>query len=773
MREKELRLALICYGGISLAVYMHGITKEVWKLSKASRAFHDGTADTSLTTSEQVYASLLDKIAQSSDVRLRVLTDIIAGASAGGVNGIFLAQAIASGQSLEPLTQLWLEKADADQLLDPDARPIGKLTKFWATPIAWALTRRPGGTVDTTVSQEGREEVRRKLSRFVRARWFEPPFGGQQLSAMLLDAFDAMASGPIGSSLLPPGQPLDLAVTVTDFLGHAERLRLNSPPEVMEQEHRLIIRCRHDPQQNRTLGSAISLAFAARATSSFPGAFPPLHISEIDGLVNARRDHWPDRASFLSSFLPKGAETAENLSLVDGSVLANAPFRAAIEALPDRPARREVDRRFVFIDPKPGIRAIRLNRKGKAALPGFFTAILGSLSDLPREQPIRDNLEALHQRSVRIRRMQHIVEALSPDVEDRIAALFGRTFFLDNPTPRRLAAWRAKAQERAIIDAGYAYAGYAHLKLSGIVEELADLARRAGNFSDDTADEFRRALWAEIRARGIDASAAARPGKNDPAMAFFKALDLNFRVRRLRFLARAVTEMVDAGDITENDVSALLAAIYTALGELIDFQNAATYGAADTGNSGHFLDHAAEIRSLPAHDVQTDAALAAAFAKCPQSCRRPVLLSYLGFPFFDIATLPMLQGEGLDEFNAIRVDRISPDDAQSIRKGGAAATLKGIELNSFGAFFSEAYRENDYLWGRLHGADRLIDIVASAQGSAIDDGQKSTFKRNIFRAILAEERTRLKHSATLLTNLEKEIEKEIDAGALAKPATPA
>ncbi len=29
VREKELRLALVCYGGISLAVYMPGITKEI------------------------------------------------------------------------------------------------------------------------------------------------------------------------------------------------------------------------------------------------------------------------------------------------------------------------------------------------------------------------------------------------------------------------------------------------------------------------------------------------------------------------------------------------------------------------------------------------------------------------------------------------------------------------------------------------------------------------------------------------------------------------
>jgi hypothetical protein len=32
------------------------------------------------------------------------------------------------------------------------------------------------------------------------------------------------------------------------------------------------------------------------------------------------------------------------------------------------------------------------------------------------------------------------------------------------------------------------------------------------------------------------------------------------------------------------------------------------------------------------------------------------------------------------------VDRISPDDAVAIRSGGAAATLKGIQFNSFGAF---------------------------------------------------------------------------------------
>ena len=163
MREKELRLALICYGGISLAVYMHGITKEAWRLARASRGFHDHSEPAA--SSQGIYRELLAAIEEECGVKLRVLIDIVAGASAGGINGIYLAHAIASGKSLEPLTDLWLEKADVDMLLAPDKRPIGRFTKFWATPIAWMAARRRGGMVETTVDPDTQDEVSGKLSR--------------------------------------------------------------------------------------------------------------------------------------------------------------------------------------------------------------------------------------------------------------------------------------------------------------------------------------------------------------------------------------------------------------------------------------------------------------------------------------------------------------------------------------------------------------------------------------------------------------------------------
>uniref|UniRef100_UPI002FCA6108 patatin-like phospholipase family protein n=1 Tax=Sphingopyxis sp. TaxID=1908224 RepID=UPI002FCA6108 len=160
MREKELRFALICYGGISLAVYMHGITKEVWRLAAASRAFHDGGK---LAGAGAVYGELLTEIAARGGVRLRVFADIVAGASAGGINGIFLARALATGQSLDPLTDLWLDDADVDKLIDPDARPLSAATKFWAVPIAGWMMKKRGNAIDRTVGEGAQDEVRAKL----------------------------------------------------------------------------------------------------------------------------------------------------------------------------------------------------------------------------------------------------------------------------------------------------------------------------------------------------------------------------------------------------------------------------------------------------------------------------------------------------------------------------------------------------------------------------------------------------------------------------------
>ena len=84
-----------------------------------------------------------------------------------------------------------------------------------------------------------------------------------------------------------------------------------------------------------------------------------------------------------------------------------------------------------------------------------------------------------------------------------------------------------------------------------------------------------------------------------------------------------------------------------------------------------------------------------------------------------------------------------------------------MEFYNFGAFFSRAYRENDYLWGRLHGAERMIDLVASTlpAGARFDPAELKDIKREAFLAILTEEEARLMADPTLVPTIRAEVER--------------
>jgi patatin-related protein len=114
----ELRLALVCYGGASLAVYMHGVTKELHKLICAARAFDKDSAKNPFHhgQTEAVYFEALRSISRAGP-KLSVSIDIISGTSAGGINGIALGRALACNVDVEPLKNVWLNQGDIRQLL--------------------------------------------------------------------------------------------------------------------------------------------------------------------------------------------------------------------------------------------------------------------------------------------------------------------------------------------------------------------------------------------------------------------------------------------------------------------------------------------------------------------------------------------------------------------------------------------------------------------------------------------------------------------------------
>jgi patatin-related protein len=766
VREKELRLALVCYGGVSLAVYMHGTTKEVWKLVRASMR-RSAPADAGLPPagdSEIVYGALLDALAPKLD--LRVMVDIIAGASAGGINGIFLAQAISQGHDMEPLRDLWLDGADSDKLLEPEGA-AERFSKWWASPLVW-WARGKGLVMDDMKEPEARAEVSRKLSRLMRSRWFKPPFSGEIFSTMLYDALTAMAAGDRTPPLLPPVQPLDLFVTVTDYHGAPERLHLHSPAEVIETEHRLVIDfndpgadAANGPGCERHLADIAELAFAARATASFPGAFPPARVAEIDTVLRARGGRWPGRAAFLARVFP-GRNDPELATLIDGSVLNNRPFGPAIEALARRPAHREVDRRFVYVDPKPGMNA---EAQRETLLPGFFATVLRSLADIPRHQPIADNLAAIDTLSARIRQLRYVVEGMTPEVDTAIAGALGLRVFLLKLTGERLAEWRSKAQSLAARNAGFAYVAYGQLKVAQIVENLAQRLARLG---DVAPEAVRAALWREIRERGFDrpAQAQSQTGAVSDYVTFLRNFDLEFRIRRLRFLIRRVNALTEAASDTGTRAAldTMKAGLYQIIAPHLQRRQPGFFDAAVRESAarsamapGAAMAALASALDLKGLDAESDAALVRLFGTgLPRGLRRTLISAYLGFPFFDIALLPLLQGETSDEFDEIKVDRLSPDDSLSLRAAGGGR-LKGAQFNAFGAFFSRAYREHDYLWGRLHGAERLIDIVASAlpEAAMLPTAELTRLKHRAFVAIVEDERAQLQQVPELFEALDR------------------
>ena len=84
---EELRLGLIMNGGVSLAVWMGGVSNEIFRL---------------VTHQHPVYRGLMDLTRTSARV------DVISGTSAGGVNGAALAIALLYGGDFEQLREVWM-----------------------------------------------------------------------------------------------------------------------------------------------------------------------------------------------------------------------------------------------------------------------------------------------------------------------------------------------------------------------------------------------------------------------------------------------------------------------------------------------------------------------------------------------------------------------------------------------------------------------------------------------------------------------------------------
>jgi len=521
----------------------------------------------------------------------------------------------------------------------------------------------------------------------------------------------------------------------------------------------------------------------------------------MDEILAKRARVWPRRAAFLDSnfahYRAMGL-SPEDVVLVDGSVLDNKPFHLAIEAIRSHTAFREVDRRVVYIDPHPTTqKSAELGH-----MPGFFAAIRGALSDLPRYDPINDELAWIGQLNEEVRRERAALEAVRPDVAVRVERIAGDA--LDEAvTAEQLRHWRVDAGRVLMEDSRLTYNQYVRLMIG---EALAYLSRLIATVCGH-APNSPRARWVaavlEIWARqeGIERrDYPIPPGATSEAelplpMTFLVNLNLDYRYRRLYFVIHTINRFYPRlGDpkfrgVTSGTLDIFKRAVYgclerlraregvdflssqccTAIRDLFQRQDPEDMRPETLPNAGTFVQQHAPPMTAVIDEIgrqgnfvgfneDSDAVLSSpAFHALGPACRHGLLISYIGFVFWDIIVLPMLGSRTqhkLGELGEIIVDRISPDDATTIRSSDATASLRGADFAHFGAFLSQSARENDYLWGRLDAADRLFDLLASASARDVAPAlEVRAFKKRAFEAVLAEEEARLVNVPDLLGRL--------------------
>ena len=295
----EHRLALVMNGGVSLAVWMGGVACEINNLRRASNGIPPREH---ATNEEKAVHGLWTKAAKRIGVRVTV--DVIAGTSAGGLNGVLLATAIARGASLGDLKQPWLESGQmsAEALFRP--QPEGELSlmngDFFYDQITGALQK------------------------------MAPTAYGRDISLIVTSTALGPSSRPVRDS---DGEYFREA----DHRRRFHFSRHDTRPRYVQIGNGYELQ---DCPPVDDLADDEPLATAARASASFPVAFAPARETS---LLRKRRV-WPDWAT---------GDTPDWLA--DGGILDNSPFDPVLESIQAAAA---------FSFPREGRRARADRRRG-------------------------------------------------------------------------------------------------------------------------------------------------------------------------------------------------------------------------------------------------------------------------------------------------------------------------------------------------------------------------------------------------------------------------
>jgi patatin-related protein len=559
--EQEIRFAVVMYGGVSLAVYINGIAQELLRMVRATAAgeadetgMRRALLDTSeLRGSEVTYRQAAQLLSQGWDgsggssaatpppdapIRTRFVVDVLSGTSAGGINAIYLAKALANEQDLELLKKLWIREGDIGLLIN-DSGSVRDMAPLPADSPPRSL------------------------------------LNGRRMYRKLLDAFRGMDDSP-ASQRSRLADEIDLFITTTDVRGNPVPLQL-ADKVVYERRYRNAFHFRYS---GGAAGGATAarndfrasrnplLAFAARCTSSFPFAFEPVTLPQVESVLalfprsgeeplseEALADAFGGapvqtggssgmRGSSSSSGAVPGARGVDALPYrdrvyADGGYLDNKPFGYVINALGGRSAELPVKRRLLYVEPAPE----QLELEPRASNPPNALQNAGAaLVTIPGYETIREDLQRVLARNRLVERVGRVTSGTETDLDHWSDAAADREHALADHSEPHTAAFADEDLRSMITRFGVAYGGYHRLKVAEQTDRIAEWFAAAAGL--DHASDHVHAVRYLVRAwrdahythyfDGDDDDTRVDGGARQSFNRFLLDYDHAYRVRRLR-----------------------------------------------------------------------------------------------------------------------------------------------------------------------------------------------------------------------------------------------
>jgi patatin-related protein len=357
--RRELRIAPIVCGGTSLAVWIGGVTAELYRVVNCRDDLRDA---------DRLYRALLDLTGTDA------MIDVVTGTSAGGLNGVLVSTAWANQvptAEVVGLRDLWLELGSILSLLRSPNEP-------------------------------------------------DPPSllrGDSYFWPQLTDVLSRLEHAGLVAREQRPPRAVDLQVTVTTLSGERTRRTDDIGQELQEtrQDHTLRFQTSRTGTEVGTgdFGAATDwarrLALASRTSASIPGVFEASYLpvgDEVDGRPGFR-------AVTQSSF-------SVGRWAVDGGVLVNQPIAAARDRIIDQSVGREMRRVALFVNPTPTPVPPNVADDPKAV--PKLARVAASAYTAPRNIGVRHDIDDLHEHNRRVRRAVDVRRVIAQIVGTTSAA---------------------------------------------------------------------------------------------------------------------------------------------------------------------------------------------------------------------------------------------------------------------------------------------------------------------------------------------------------------